>query len=84
MEQADAPADAVWRYRDDVWRLASQLCGHREDAEDVTHSALLKAAQHLDGPPGRCCTGRYRSFGSAWPVRRAGSGAHRRAGCHGA
>ena len=39
----------MWRYRDDVWRLASQLCRHREDAEDVTHSALVKAAQHLDG-----------------------------------
>ncbi|MGE5291765.1 MAG: RNA polymerase sigma factor [Micromonosporaceae bacterium] len=49
MDQADVPADAVWRYRDDVWRLASQLCRHHEDAEDVTHSALLKAAQHLDG-----------------------------------
>lgn len=43
------PADAVWRYREDVWRLASQLCQHRQDAEDVTHSALLKAAQHVDG-----------------------------------
>ncbi len=49
VEQADAPAGAVWRYREDVWRLASQLCRHREDAEDVTHSALLKAAEHLDG-----------------------------------
>jgi Sigma-70 region 2 len=39
----------VWRYREDVWRLASQLCQHREDAEDVTQSALLKAAEHLDG-----------------------------------
>lgn len=49
VEQTDVPADAVWRYREDVWRLASQLCQHREDAEDVTHSALLKAVQHLDG-----------------------------------
>lgn len=49
VNQADLSADAVWRYRADVWRLASQLCQHREDAEDVTHSALLKAAQHLDG-----------------------------------
>jgi RNA polymerase sigma-70 factor, ECF subfamily len=49
MEHAETPAGAVWRYRDDVWRLASQLCRHREDAEDVTHSALVKAAQHLDG-----------------------------------
>ncbi len=49
MAQDGGPADAVWRYREDVWRLASQLCRHRQDAEDVTHSALLKAAQHLDG-----------------------------------
>lgn len=31
-----------------MWRLAQQLCHHREDAEDVTQNALLKAAQHLD------------------------------------
>ena len=50
MEQAaGASAEPVWRYREDVWRLARQLCRHREDAEDVTQSALLKAAQHLDG-----------------------------------
>lgn len=49
MEEGGDPADAVWRYREDVWRLASRLCQHREDAEDVTHSALLKAAQHVDG-----------------------------------
>jgi RNA polymerase sigma-70 factor (ECF subfamily) len=48
VERAGAAAGAVWRYRDDVWRLARQLCRHREDAEDVTHSALLKAAEHLD------------------------------------
>ncbi|HZC99649.1 MAG TPA: sigma-70 family RNA polymerase sigma factor [Actinomycetes bacterium] len=42
------PAGPVWRYRQDVWRLATQLCRHRQDAEDVTHSALLKAAQHLE------------------------------------
>jgi RNA polymerase sigma-70 factor (ECF subfamily) len=49
VERAGASAGAVWRYRDDVWRLARQLCRHREDAEDVTHSTLLKAAEHLDG-----------------------------------
>lgn len=48
VEQAAASASAVWRYRDDVWRLASHLCRHPEDAEDVTHSALLKAAEHLE------------------------------------
>ncbi len=26
-----------------------QLCRHRQDAENVTHSALLKAARHVDG-----------------------------------
>jgi RNA polymerase sigma-70 factor (ECF subfamily) len=49
VDPAGPPEEAVWRYRADVWRLASQLCEHREDAEDVTQSALLKAAQHLDG-----------------------------------
>jgi len=39
------PADTVWGYRDEVWRLASQLCRHRQDAEDVTQNALLKAVQ---------------------------------------
>lgn len=39
----------VWRYREDIERLARQLCRHREDAEDVAQSALLKAAEHLDG-----------------------------------
>ena len=39
----------MWRYPEDVWRLASRLCRHRQDAEDVTHSALLKAPQHVDG-----------------------------------
>ena len=48
MEGATAPAEPVWRYRQDVWRLAAQLCRHPQDAEDVTHSALLKAAQHID------------------------------------
>lgn len=48
-QRRDVPADAVWRYREDVWRLASQLCQHRQDAEDVTQSALLKAAQHVEG-----------------------------------
>ena len=47
--QQGVPADAVWRYREDVWRLASQLSRHRQDAEDVTRSALLKAAKHVEG-----------------------------------
>jgi RNA polymerase sigma-70 factor (ECF subfamily) len=48
VERKAAESSPVWRYRDDVWRLARQLCRHPEDAEDVTHSALLKAAEHLD------------------------------------
>lgn len=48
MDDATAPTEPVWRYRQDVWRLATQLCRHPQDAEDVTHSALLKAAQHLE------------------------------------
>lgn len=43
------PRDDVWAHADDVARLARQLCGHREDAEDVTQSSLLKAAEHVDG-----------------------------------
>jgi RNA polymerase sigma-70 factor (ECF subfamily) len=40
-------SDEVWSQADDVARLARQLCQHREDAEDVAQSALLKAALHL-------------------------------------
>jgi RNA polymerase sigma-70 factor (ECF subfamily) len=39
----------VLSHAEDVERLARQLCGHRQDAEDVAQSALLKAAQHMDG-----------------------------------
>ncbi len=38
---------AVWGYREDLERLATYLCRHREDAEDVTQSALLAGASHL-------------------------------------
>lgn len=48
MDQARTAQEAVWQYRADVWRLAQQLCRHREDAEDVTQNALLKAAQQVD------------------------------------
>lgn len=41
--------DDVWGYREDLERLARSLCRHREDAEDVAHSALLKAAEKIDG-----------------------------------
>ena len=41
--------DKVWVHADDVARLARQLCRHREDAEDVAQSSLLKAAEHIAG-----------------------------------
>ena len=40
--------EEVWVHADDVARLARQLCRHREDAEDVAQSSLLKAAEHID------------------------------------
>ncbi len=40
--------DQVWAQFDDVARLARQLCRNPEDAEDVTQSALLKAAEHVN------------------------------------
>ncbi len=43
------PVDDVWVHADDVARLARQLCRHREDAEDVAQSSLLKAVEHIDG-----------------------------------
>jgi RNA polymerase sigma-70 factor (ECF subfamily) len=40
---------AVWSYDGDVQRWARQLCRHRQDAEDVAQTALMKAAQHVAG-----------------------------------
>lgn len=45
----DPDASELWRYEQDVRRLARRLCRHREDAEDVAQTSLMKAAQHLDG-----------------------------------
>ncbi|MBT8218169.1 MAG: sigma-70 family RNA polymerase sigma factor [Acidimicrobiia bacterium] len=42
---AEIPQE-LWRYEDDLLRFAQYLCRSREDAEDVAHSALLKAAEH--------------------------------------
>lgn len=42
-----AGIEEIWRYREEIHRLARQLCKHREDAEDVAQTTLLKAAQHL-------------------------------------
>ncbi|MHB8489327.1 MAG: RNA polymerase sigma factor [Candidatus Dormibacteria bacterium] len=41
--------DVVWAQAADVARLARQLCGHPEDAEDVAQSSLVKAAEHIAG-----------------------------------
>jgi RNA polymerase sigma-70 factor (ECF subfamily) len=41
--------DGIWRYGAEVRRLAGQLCQHREDAEDVAQSTLLKAATNIEG-----------------------------------
>lgn len=38
-----------WQYRQDLERLANYLCRHPEDAEDVAHNALVKAAAKLEG-----------------------------------
>lgn len=41
-------ADDVWEYREQLAGLARHLCRDRDDAEDVAHDALVKAAQHID------------------------------------
>lgn len=43
----EIPAE-LWQYEEDLRRYAQYLCRHREDAEDVAHNALLKAAQHSE------------------------------------
>ena len=37
-----------WSYEQDLIAYAGFLCRHSEDAEDVAHTALLKAALHMD------------------------------------
>jgi RNA polymerase sigma-70 factor (ECF subfamily) len=39
----------IWDYRDDLVSLARYLCRNPSDAEDITHNALLKAADGLSG-----------------------------------
>lgn len=39
----------LWEYRADLEKLAHYLCRHSQDAEDVTHNALLKAAEKMEG-----------------------------------
>lgn len=45
----ESEGSGVWGYQADLARLARSLCRNHPDAEDVTQSSLLKAAQHLDG-----------------------------------
>jgi RNA polymerase sigma factor (sigma-70 family) len=47
--EPEGQADLVWAQAEDVARLARQLCGHPEDAEDVAQSSLVKAAEHIAG-----------------------------------
>jgi RNA polymerase sigma factor (sigma-70 family) len=47
--EPEVQADLVWAQAEDVARLARQLCGHPEDAEDVAQSSLVKAAEHIAG-----------------------------------
>jgi RNA polymerase sigma-70 factor, ECF subfamily len=44
----EIPAE-LWRYEEDLRQYAQYLCRHHEDAEDIAHNALLKAAQHSEG-----------------------------------
>lgn len=38
-----------WCYEEDLRTYARFLCRHPEDAEDIAHTALLKAAENMDG-----------------------------------
>lgn len=38
-----------WCYEEDLEAYARVICRHPEDAEDVAHAALLKAAEHMSG-----------------------------------
>ncbi len=38
-----------WCYEDDLNAYALFLCRHPQDAEDIAHTALLKAAEHMSG-----------------------------------
>jgi RNA polymerase sigma-70 factor (ECF subfamily) len=45
---SEVPAE-LWSYEGDLNRYARYLCRQPEDAEDVAHNALLKAAEHIGG-----------------------------------
>jgi len=46
--KAEAFTELVNRYERNIYRLALNLTGNREDAEDVLQEAFLKAYSHLD------------------------------------
>lgn len=48
---ADVESDPPepWSYEEDLTTYARFLCRHREDAEDIAHTALLKAAENMSG-----------------------------------
>ena len=41
--------EEVWKYREQLASLARHLCRDPDDAEDVAHDALVKAARNIDG-----------------------------------
>ena len=49
VELMPAVPHELWSYEQDLQRFARYLCRHPEDAEDIAHSALLKAAEHIEG-----------------------------------
>lgn len=50
---ARAFRDLLDMHYDSVFRMAYHLCGHRENAEDITQMACLKIAQNISGFEGK-------------------------------
>jgi RNA polymerase sigma-70 factor (ECF subfamily) len=73
--QAEAFADLVHRYQDRLFNTCWRICGHLEDARDLTQEAFLKAYENL-------ATFRYQSSFYTWIYRVAVNLAlsHRRSG----
>lgn len=46
--ETEAYADLVTRYQDRVFNACWRICGHLEDARDITQDAFLKAFENLD------------------------------------
>jgi RNA polymerase sigma-70 factor (ECF subfamily) len=60
--QAEAFADLVHRYQDRLFNTCWRICGHLEDARDLTQEAFLKAYENL-------ATFRYQSSFYTWIYR---------------